>query len=100
MKRFPSGEELPSTELWTRRYEQLRQQVLSEPGGGWGQGLVVQRGLVAWMQAWPTEPPRATGPAIPTEAEPLPVPRWSSDLRREIGSVLVNMILAQREVIP
>ena len=92
MKR--SGE-LPASEPWATRYEELRRQVLAEPqADGWGRALLLRRGRVAWMQAWPTPAcagQQETKPAAPaTEAAPLP-----AGLSGELTRVLVNMILEQ-----
>jgi len=90
----PAAVEGAVAEKWTTRYEQLRRQILEEPqGSGWGRALLQRRGLVAWMQAWPSDeeagPEEATGPAEPsTPATPLPI-----GLCGEITRILVNMIL-------
>lgn len=94
MKNSPGGEP-PVSEKWTTRYEDLRRQILAEPeGGGWGRALLLRRGLVAWMQAWPSDEgigQEATTPAEPSAAATtLP-----AGLCGEITRVLVNMILAQ-----
>jgi len=56
--------------------------------------LLLRRGLVAWMQAWPTAESAGqpeTQPADPaTAAAPLP-----AGLSGELTRVLVNMILEQ-----
>jgi hypothetical protein len=93
----PSAGEAAVPEKWTTRYEELRRQILAEPeGGGWGRALLLRRGLVAWMQAWPSDGeigPEATKPAESSApATPLP-----AGLCAEITRVLVNMILDQRK---
>jgi hypothetical protein len=91
----PFHGESPSPQSWTARYEELRRQVLVEPeGGGWGRALLLRRGLVAWMEAWPSnegasqEASKSSQPSV--EAMTLPV-----GLCGEITRVLVNMILDQ-----
>ena len=51
-----------SAEEWAMRYEAVRRQALQEPcslENGWELALLVRRGVVAWMRAWPAveEPP-------------------------------------------
>lgn len=89
------SETLPASEKWATRYEELRRQILAEPAaGGWGRALLLRRGLVAWMQAWPSDEetgPNATKPAEPSAAATtLP-----AGLCGEITRILVNMILDQ-----
>ena len=86
-------------EQWTARYEQLRQQAL-EPGcgeRGWGLTLFLRRGLVAWMRAWPatSSAKRQAEQARPQE----PQERMCScaELRNEVVSVWVNMVLHKQE---
>jgi len=86
---------------WTARYEQLRQQALEQGcgGRGWGLTLFLRRGLVAWMRAWPqasvAEPPREQA----TPEEPEQKMRLSTELRDEVVSVWVGMVLhTQQEV--
>jgi hypothetical protein len=91
----PVGAEFPSPQSWTARYEELRRQVLVEPeGGGWGRALLLRRGLVAWMEAWPSDEgarQEASKPAQPlAEATTLP-----TGVCGEITRVLVNMIIDQ-----
>ncbi len=91
----PAVAERAVAEKWTTRYEELRRQILEEPrGSGWGRALLRRRGLMAWMQAWPSDKetgPEATGPAEPsTPATALP-----AGLCGEITRILVNMILDQ-----
>ena len=82
-------------ESWQTRYEQLRSQILQMRGTsvrcGWGQALVEQRGLAAWMKAWPlpTTTPLPLPEATPTQdASPLPMP-----IQEELVQILVNTIL-------
>jgi hypothetical protein len=73
----------------------MRRHVLGgcEGNAHWGLALFIRQGLVAWMHAWPkdaapTPPPEPGGP--PSIAGALSLP---SNLRSQITSVLVNMIL-------
>ena len=56
-------------ELWTTRYEEMRERVMAKSCSidhAYGYALLIRRGLVAWMKAWPRpaqEPPRDLGPA-------------------------------------
>ena len=71
----------PEKELWRRRYEQLRQQVV-EPNGAlaqdrWGLSLLLRQGVAGWMRLW--QDPAVTVP----EAAPAlalgstgPAPGW------------------------
>lgn len=91
----PAAAEAAVPEKWTTRYEELRRQILAEPaGGGWGRALLLRRGLLAWMQAWPIDDSadqKAAKPAEPSAtATTLP-----AGLSGEITRVLVNMILDQ-----
>lgn len=66
---------------------------------GWELALLVRRGVVAWMRAWPTvEEPHApcrhaTSPADTSQVAQITIP---SSVCEQITSVLVNMILPQR----
>lgn len=71
----------PEKELWRRRYEQLRQQVV-EPDAGlaqdrWGLSLLLRKGLAGWMRLW-QDPVATAHQAAPAQAQPLsrPVPGW------------------------
>ncbi len=78
---------------WTRRYEDLRRQVSAQPGWTgqrWGLALLISRGVVAWMRAWPQRVvsiERQQSPTVPDHTE-LP-----SDLHHQVASVLADMIL-------
>jgi len=86
---------------WTARYEQLRQQAVEqrEGGGGrgWGLTLFLRRGLAAWMRAWPqtssATPPREQA----TPEEPEQRIRLSTELRDEVVSVWVDMVLHKQQ---
>lgn len=84
------------------RYEAVRRQALQEPcslENGWELALLVRRGVVAWMCAWPAveEPPapcpHANSRADVSQAARITIP---SSVCEQITSVLVNMILPQR----
>ena len=90
-------------EMWTTRYEDLRRQVVEEHrqlDRGAGLALLVQRGVAAWMQAWPEGiaplPPRGvpldSANAVP--AEPICLP---GDLRHQMTLILANMVLGHQE---
>jgi hypothetical protein len=78
---------------WTRRYEELRQQASVQPGWTsrrWGLALLIGRGVVAWMRAWPQRlisVERQQTHAVPNGPE-LP-----SHLHHQVTLVLTNMIL-------
>jgi len=84
----------PEKELWQRRYEQLRQQVL-EPQATWAQdrwgvSLLRRKGLAGWMRLW--QDPAA---AAQTAASDLPLaanataPGW----QQQAALLLANMAL-------
>jgi hypothetical protein len=84
------------------RYESVRRQAIQERHSlenGWELALLVRRGVVAWMRAWPTvdEPRALDGPigcrADDSQAAPITIPSCVCD---EITSLLVSMILPQR----
>jgi hypothetical protein len=84
------------------RYEAVRRQAIEERQSvenGWELALLVRRGVVAWMRAWPTveESPtlhdHAGSQVDDSQAAPITIPSCVCD---EITSVLVSMILPQR----
>lgn len=86
---------------WTARYEDLRREALSgcSSGGYWGLTLFMRQGLAAWMRAWPpcTETGRLSKP--PLQQPIINLPSLPSNLRAQITTVLVNMVLGvQQEV--
>jgi hypothetical protein len=84
---------------WTARYEQLRGQALEQGcgGRGWGLTLFLQRGLVAWMRAWPqTSLPKPSREQA-TREEPEEKMYLSTELRDEVVSVWVNIVLNKQE---
>ena len=84
-------------ELWATRYEELRQRVMAKSCSidhAYGYALLVRRGLVAWMKAWPRpaqEPTRDRGSGSTVDALTVP-----SHLLQSAASLLVNMILIPR----
>jgi hypothetical protein len=82
-------------QLWITRYEELRVRAMAKfPSLDHvhGYALLIRRGLVAWMKAWPgpaQEPTRDLGSDSPATALTVP-----SHLLRSAASVLVNMILS------
>jgi hypothetical protein len=82
----------PNKELWQRRYEQLRQQVL-EPDATlardrWGLSLLLRQGLAGWMRLW--QDPSAGGePAYGFHSVPAscPAPEW----QQQATLLLANM---------
>lgn len=88
----------PAPTTWATRYEELRRQVLQEPDrGGWGRTLLLRRGLVAWMQAWPAEDNETrdeTATKPPDSSTPAALP---AGLLEDLTQVLVNMIFEHRK---
>ena len=84
---------------WAARYEQLRQQALQQGcgGRGWGLTLFLRRGLVAWMRAWPPAPSPEPRREETRREEPEERLRFSAELRDEVVSVWVDMILDKEE---
>jgi hypothetical protein len=84
---------------WNVRYEQLREQAMKPSTGQhgkWGLLLFLRHGLVAWMRAWPqTSSPERREEA--TRNEPEERMRFSTGVRDEVISVLVNMVLHKQE---
>ena len=78
---------------WTQRYEDLRQQASIEPGWTsrrWGLALLISRGVVAWMRAWPqrgVSVERRQAHAVPNG------PEFPSHLHHQVTLVLTDMIL-------
>lgn len=86
---------------WKTRYEDLRRHVLDghAANGRWGLALFIRQGLVAWMQAWPGCSPAGSASADPMPRRIADRPSLPSNLRSQITSVLVNMLLGdQRRV--
>jgi hypothetical protein len=85
-----------SDELWATRYEEMRNRVMAKScsiDNVYGYALLVRRGLVAWMNAWPRpaqEPPR--NPGFSSTVDAITVP---SHLLRSATSLFVNLILSR-----
>lgn len=81
-------------ELWTTRYEAMRKRAMARSrsfDNSYGYALLIRRGLIAWMKAWPQptqEPPRDRGSGSRVDAFTVP-----SHLLQSAASLLVNMIL-------
>jgi hypothetical protein len=81
-------------EPWETRYEEMRRHVMTELGSSnhaYGYVLLVRRGLVAWMKAWPRPAPQASCDL--RSGQPLDVVTIPSHLLPSATSLLVNMIL-------
>jgi hypothetical protein len=77
------------------RYEALRREVL-RPGRRWvegeGLGVLISRGITAWMRAISDRLPRGTsGPASRPVVPSIELPKW---LAREAVAVMTAMVLA------
>jgi len=81
-------------EPWATRYEELRQLVMARACAidhTYAYSLLVRRGLVAWMKAWPQPAPQtARDRSFAPTVDAVTVP---SQLLRSAASLLVNMIL-------
>jgi len=81
-------------EPWATRYEEMRQQVMARSRAidhTYGYAILVRRGLVAWMKAWPRPAPESScDPGFGHTVDGVTV---SSHLLRSAASLLVNMIL-------
>ena len=87
------------------RYEDLREHALTHPEHrGGGLTLFVERGVVAWMRAWPVNTSgNEKMPARPMEKMFLAGSTTSgtidAGLREPVVAILVNMVLGyQREL--
>jgi hypothetical protein len=78
---------------WTRRYEQLRKNVLASDHGMAtdlsGLTVLITRGMAAWMRSW-QEPLRCS---IAAQREALPMSLSSQSWQEEATRLLVNMAL-------
>ena len=84
-------------EPWSERYEDVRCQALKggERADGHGLVLVLRRGLVSWMEAWPRPAPSSErGSRAPGE---LPTIDFSSPLCQELAHILAGVILQYRQ---
>lgn len=64
----------------TERYEQLRNQVLSQLSGGAATGLLVNRGMAVWMRVWGSGDPAPERSSANTPAPNRPCTGIQSDL--------------------
>jgi hypothetical protein len=89
-------------QCWTRRYEQLREQVLvgdnSIATDRRGLTVLIAEGMAAWMRAW-HEPPFCSVAAAAPEAEALSMSLGES-WQQEATRLLVNMTLSHLKAIP
>ena len=77
-----------------QRYEQLRVAVMESPrrpGAGFGESVVVRRGLAAWLDCGEAEVSVAPHARRASEALPLP-----AAVHAELLSVLVNLVIGGR----
>jgi hypothetical protein len=92
VKNSPTRQE--EAHCWTRRYEQLRQGILSQDGltatDCRGLSVMIRQGLIAWMRAW-QDPLCYPAAAVQTEARPIIIPTES--WQQEATRLLVNMAL-------
>ena len=92
MKNPPTKQE--EAHCWTRRYEQLREGIISRGGqtatDGPGVCVMIRQGLIAWMRAW-QDPLGCPAAALQIEAQPVitPIESW----QQEATQLLVNMAL-------
>lgn len=86
-------------EPWPERYEDLRCQALkgnaADHEDGRGLVLVLRRGLVNWMQAWPR--PSAASERGARSASELPSIDLTSPVGHELAHILATVILQQRQ---
>ena len=94
MKSLPSFQE--EAHCWTRRYEQLREQVLAGESlmvtERWGLTLLIRQGVAAWMRAW--HDPLCRPAAATLAAEALPTMNLRESWQQEATRLLVNMTLS------
>jgi hypothetical protein len=81
---------------WTRRYEQLREQVLAGNSSiatdGRGLALLIRQGMAAWMRAW-HDPLCWCAASATLGAEALPM-SLTETWQQEATRLLVNMALS------
>lgn len=94
---FPS-KEAPG---WTRRYEQLRAQVLAtDPRmvtDGRGLNVLTQQGIAGWMRVWQEPLPGATAARLPAENRSTLRPECP---QQEATRLLVNRALSHFRLTP
>jgi hypothetical protein len=83
-------------QCWTRRYEQLREQVLAGDNSiatdRRGLTVLITQGMAAWMRAW-HEPLSCSVAVAAPEAEALSM-RLGESWQQEATRLLVNMTLS------
>jgi hypothetical protein len=98
----PSPPLRPEPAAWSRRYERLREQVLTREATGisdaWGLALLIRQGLSGWIRGWQESPGSGAGAAAPApEAPPL---QLTSAWHQEAARLLANMALNQLKPSP
>ncbi len=81
-------------QLWTTRYDEMRERAMAKSSSidhVRGYALLIRRGLVAWMRAWPRPAQEPCDWQSSPRAAALAVPPY---LLHSAVSVLVNMIVA------
>jgi hypothetical protein len=81
-------------QLWTTRYEEMRERAMNKSSSidhARGYALLIRRGLVAWMGAWPRPAQEPCDRQPSPRAAALTVP---PHLLHSAASVLVNMIIS------
>jgi hypothetical protein len=85
----------PEAQCWTRRYEQLREQVLAKDtliGTDFrGLSLLIRQGVVAWMRGWCEPLPFPAVAALEAQNRPI-IARES--WQKEATRLLANMALS------
>jgi hypothetical protein len=78
-------------ELWQRRYEHLRQQVVQPDAtlaqDRWGLSLLLRKGLSGWMRLWQDPAAGAEPAARPHPISSSPAPGW----QQQATLLLANM---------
>jgi len=85
----------PEVQRWTRRYEQLREQVLARDTligtDTSGLNLLIRRGVAAWMEAW--HDPLSCCRVIELQAQSRPI-NPPDFWQQEVTRLLVNMAVS------
>jgi hypothetical protein len=86
---------------WTRRYEQLRAQVLAPDPlmvtDGRGLNALLQQGMAGWMRLWQEPLSGATAAKLPAETRSALLPECP---QQEATRLLVNMALSHFRLTP
>ena len=84
-------------QCWTRRYEQLREQVLADDNfiatDRRGLAVLIREGMAAWMRAWSACMQNTAPETLPRPDTPPPCPL---DVRTQLAGILTGMILNQQ----